>query len=90
MPKRPTTKVLERKKQILEILRNQGELPTSEIVRMTGLSHSQVFYTLRLLQKEGLVEEVKRGKVAYWRVREEALESSTRREKGEGTEEKVI
>lgn len=70
MPRRQTSKVVERKKQILELLIKEGELPTNEIVRKTGLSHSQVFYALKLLQKDGLVKEIKRGKVAYWRVTE--------------------
>jgi hypothetical protein len=35
---------------------------------MTGLSHSQVFYILRLLQRDGAIREIKRGKVAYWRL----------------------
>jgi uncharacterized membrane protein len=35
---------------------------------MTGLSHSQVFYILKLLEKENLVKEVKRGKIAYWKL----------------------
>ncbi|GEM_PF-237908 len=70
MPRRQTSKVIERKKQILELLLKEGELPTNEIVRRTGLSHSQVFYALKLLQRDGLVKEIKRGKVAYWRVAE--------------------
>ena len=70
MPRRQTAKVLERKKMILELLMKEGELPTNEIVRRTGLSHSQVFYALKLLQRDGLVKEIKRGKVAYWRVAE--------------------
>jgi len=70
MPRRQTTKVLERKKMILELLLKEGELPTNEIVRRTGLTHSQVFYALKLLQRDGLVKEIKRGKVAYWRVSE--------------------
>jgi len=70
MPRRQTAKVLERKKMILELLLKEGELPTNEIVRRTGLSHSQVFYALKLLQRDGLVKEIKRGKVAYWKVSE--------------------
>ena len=70
MPRRQTSKVIERKKQILELLLKEGELPTNEIVRRTGLSHSQVFYALKLLQRDGLVKEIKRGKVAYWRASE--------------------
>ncbi len=75
MPRRQTNKILERKKMILELLLREGELPTNEIVRKTNLSHSQVFYALKLLQKDGLVREIKRGKVAYWRASETAKTS---------------
>ncbi|HDI74351.1 MAG: DNA-binding protein [Thermoprotei archaeon] len=69
MPRRTTEFVKERKKTIYELIKAERELPTSEIVKRVGLSHSQVFYILRLLEKEGFIEEIKRGKVAYWRVR---------------------
>lgn len=68
MPRRMTARIIERKKDIYELLRERGELPTSEIVKETGLTHSQAFYILRLLLRDGKVEEIKRGKVAYWRV----------------------
>ncbi|MFP3074249.1 MAG: FaeA/PapI family transcriptional regulator, partial [Caldivirga sp.] len=45
-----------------------GEVSTNDLVKMTGLSHSQVFYILRLLQRDGAIREIKRGKVAYWRL----------------------
>jgi len=67
MPRKITARVIERKKLILNLLKEHGELPTSELVKQTDLTHSQIFYVLRMLLKEGLVEEVKRGKVAYWR-----------------------
>ncbi len=77
MPRRQTDKVLDRKDEVLELIRDRGELPTNEIMRLTRLSHSQAFYILKLLEREGLVEEVKRGKVAYWRVSVKAsLENS--------------
>lgn len=66
MPRRTTTSILERKKKLIEFLRQYGEVPTSLIVRELNLSHSQAFYVLRLLLKERKVREVKRGKVAYW------------------------
>ena len=68
MPRGPTEKVETRKRQIVELLRSHGELTTTMIMKLTGLSHSQVFYTLRLLAEEGVVKEVKRGKVAYWKL----------------------
>jgi predicted transcriptional regulator len=68
MPRRQTDKVFERKEQVIEYLRTYGELTTSRLIQMTGLSHSQIFYILKLLEKENLVKEVKRGKIAYWKL----------------------
>ena len=70
MPRRITPKIIERKSNIFDILKEKGELPTSEIARETGFTHSQIFYILRLLLKEGKIKEIKRGKVAYWHVME--------------------
>ncbi|ADY00633.1 Helix-turn-helix Mga DNA-binding trans-acting positive regulator [Vulcanisaeta moutnovskia 768-28] len=66
---------MERKKEILELLIKEGELPTNEIVKKTNLSHSQVFYALKLLQRDGLIREIKRGKVAYWKASDNAQEA---------------
>ncbi|MCD6095757.1 MAG: DNA-binding protein [Thermoprotei archaeon] len=66
MPRRMTDRIIERKEQVYNLLKSKGEMSTSEIVRETGLTHSQTFYVLRLLMKEGRVKEIKRGKVAYW------------------------
>ncbi len=68
MPRRTTARILERKKKIYEYLKAHGEVPTSVIVRDLGLTHSQTFYVLRMLLREGKVKETKRGKVAYWSV----------------------
>jgi predicted transcriptional regulator len=68
MPRRQTDKVVERKEQIIEYLKTYGELTTSRLIQMTGLSHSQVFYILKLLEKENIVKEIKRGKIAYWKL----------------------
>jgi len=75
MPRKQTVRIIERKKSILELLIREGELPTNEVVAKTGLSHSQVFYALKLLQRDGLIREIKRGKVAYWRASENAQEA---------------
>jgi len=68
VPRRVTDKILDRKEDIAKLLEKYGELPTNEIMRITGLTHSQVFYVLKLLEREGLVQEIKRGKIAYWRL----------------------
>ncbi|RLE62106.1 MAG: DNA-binding protein [Thermoprotei archaeon] len=68
MPRTTTPRIISRKDDIYRLLSTRGELPTAEIVRAMGLTHSQVFYILRLLVREGKVKEIKRGKVAYWKV----------------------
>lgn len=68
MPRKVTSRVLERKRMVYEFIKQRGEAPTALIVEELGLTHSQAFYVLRLLLREGKIEEVKRGKVAYWRV----------------------
>jgi len=70
MPRKTMSRIVDRKKMILTLLEND-ELPTSAIVKKTGLTHSQVFYVLRMLLRERKVEGIKRGKVTYWRKREE-------------------
>jgi len=70
MPRKTMSRIVDRKKMILTLLEN-GELPTSAIVKKTRLTHSQVFYVLRMLLRERKVEGIKRGKVTYWRKREE-------------------
>ena len=68
MPRRMTSRIQDRKMEIYNLLLERGELPTSEIAREMGLTHSQIFYALRLLLREGKVKEIRRGKVAYWRA----------------------
>ncbi|MFN3803646.1 MAG: FaeA/PapI family transcriptional regulator [Pyrobaculum sp.] len=68
MPKRQTDKVYERKEQVVEFLKTHGELTTSRLIQLTGLSHSQIFYILKLLERENIIKEIKRGKIAYWRL----------------------
>ncbi|MCD6458197.1 MAG: DNA-binding protein [Thermoprotei archaeon] len=69
MPRNPTSRILDRKKKVYEFIKSKRETTTTAIVNELGLSHSQVFYILRLLLKEGFIEEIKRGKIAFWRVR---------------------
>ncbi|WP_291998747.1 FaeA/PapI family transcriptional regulator [Caldivirga sp.] len=76
MPRKQTNKILERKNDILDIIRKKGEISTNDLVKTTGLSHSQVFYILRLLQRDGAIREIKRGKVAYWRIVEQKQEAA--------------
>ncbi|MCC6019837.1 MAG: ArsR family transcriptional regulator [Thermoproteaceae archaeon] len=70
MPKRQTERVYERKRLVVEYLRKYGELTTGKLIELTGLSHSQVFYVLKILEHENIVREIKRGKIAYWKLAE--------------------
>ncbi len=72
MPRRVTAQVIDRKDKVLKFLKEHGEVPTSALVKELGLTHSQAFYVLRLLLKEGKVREIKRGKVAYWALAEQS------------------
>jgi ribosomal protein S25 len=72
MPRRVTAQVIDRKDRVLKFLKEHGEVPTSALVKELGLTHSQAFYVLRLLLKEGKVREIKRGKVAYWTLAEQS------------------
>ncbi len=68
MPRKQTERIDERKKEILSLVESRGEVSTNDVVRITKLSHSQVFYILKLLSKDGAIKEVRRGgKVAYWK-----------------------
>ncbi|RLF08024.1 MAG: DNA-binding protein [Thermoprotei archaeon] len=71
MPRRVTSRIIDRKDEIYEYLKTHKEVPTSVIVKDLNLSHSQTFYILRMLLKEGKIKEIKRGKVAYWTVSDE-------------------
>jgi len=68
MPTKETPKIIERKKVVYEYIRSRGEVPTSYIAKELNLTHSQVFYVLKILEREGKVRKVKRGKIAYWSV----------------------
>jgi predicted transcriptional regulator len=70
VPKRQTERVYERKRLVVEYLRKYGELTTGKLIELTGLSHSQVFYVLKILEHENIVREIKRGKIAYWKLAE--------------------
>jgi predicted HTH transcriptional regulator len=72
MPRRVTTQVVDRKEKVINFLKEHGEAPTSTLVKELGLSHSQAFYVLRLLLREGKIREIKRGKVAYWALAEQS------------------
>jgi len=52
--------------QVVELLARSGCVATSVLMRELGLSHTQAFYTLRLLQAHGCAVEVALGRVAVW------------------------
>ena len=52
--------------QVVELLARTGCAATSVLMRELGISHTQAFYALRLLQARGCAFEVALGKVAVW------------------------
>jgi len=52
--------------QVVELLARMGCAATSVLMRELGISHTQAFYALRLLQAQGCAVEVALGKVAVW------------------------
>jgi len=59
-------KMRARAAQVVELLARRGCAATSALMRELGISHTQAFYALRLLQARGCAVEVPLGKVAVW------------------------
>jgi len=59
-------KMRARAAQVVELLARTGCAATSVLTRELGLSHTQAFYALRLLQAQGCAVEVALGRVAVW------------------------
>jgi predicted transcriptional regulator len=57
-----TRDVMQRVEDVLQ----GGCVATAALMRMLGLSHTQAFYALRLLQAEGRAVEIVVGRVAMW------------------------
>ncbi|MBP1449853.1 MAG: winged helix-turn-helix domain-containing protein [Thermoproteus sp.] len=68
MPRGPTSKIINRKYNILNIVRRHREITARDLMEMMGLSRTQALYVLRMLEKEGYVRGVKRGQIIFWRV----------------------
>ncbi len=70
MPNGVTQKVRERKKAILEVLAD-GCKPTAYVMKKLGLTHTEAFYTLKVLASEGYIKGAMFGKVAIWCLNDE-------------------
>jgi hypothetical protein len=66
MPRSLTDKVAERQYLILEFIKSEICINTRQVSERFGLTHSQVFYVLQTLQKQGLVEEYIIGRLSIW------------------------
>ncbi len=66
MPKGSTDKVLTRRRDILEFLKNEICVTTKQIMHNFNLTHSKAFYVLQQLRNQGLVEEHVIGKLSLW------------------------
>jgi hypothetical protein len=70
MPARITQKVIERKQAILRLLAD-GCKPTSYIIKALDTTHTEAFYALKALAKEGYIKKAKFGKAAIWCLNDE-------------------
>ncbi|MGC9051877.1 hypothetical protein [Pyrobaculum sp.] len=70
MPRGRTAKVEQRELAVYELLKMHGCMTTSQIIDELGLSHTQVFYVLKVLARRGDVAEYVVGRrIALWCVR---------------------
>lgn len=76
MPKTLTKKVIDRIRDVYHIIILEGCTTTVTIENALGLSHSMVYYALRLLKNNKMVVEVVLGKHAVWCVDEETAKRS--------------
>jgi len=74
MGRRRLRSTIERAKRIYYILAEfEEEKPTSEILMkamaiMPNIDYATLYQTLRLLRSKGLVTQIPRGRISYWKV----------------------
>ncbi len=74
MGRRRLRSTVERAKKIYHMLAEfKEEKPTSEILMraiavVPNIDYATLYQTLRLLRSKGLVEQIPRGRISYWRV----------------------
>jgi len=78
-PLGPGPKTRRRMEEVLDAVVREGCVTTSLLIRKYGISHTQAFHTLRLLQGEGRVVEVVVGNTALWCRDRAAAEELIRR-----------
>jgi hypothetical protein len=61
-----TDKILARQRRILEFIESEICVNTKQVIQKFGLTHSQAFYVLQQLRKQGLIEEHIIGKMSIW------------------------
>jgi hypothetical protein len=61
-----TDKIIVRQHRILEFIESEICVSTKQVIRAFGLTHSQAFYVLQMLLKQGLIEEHIIGKLSIW------------------------
>jgi len=75
MPLGTTQRIKERKRTILQLL-TSGCKTTNHVIKTLGLTHSEAYYVLALLENEGLVVKGKFGRVAIWCLNDEQFKST--------------
>lgn len=78
-PLGPVAGTRRRMEEVAEVVIREGCVSTSTLVRKYGVSHTQVFHVLRLLQWEGRVVEVVVGNTALWCRDRDAAEAFVER-----------
>ena len=74
MGRRRLRTTIERAKKVYHMLIEfKEEKPTSEILMkalalVPNIDYATLYQTLRLLRSKGLIEQIPRGRVSYWRV----------------------
>ena len=61
-----TDKIIVRQHRIFEFIESEICVNTKQIITAFGLTHSQAFYVLRMLQKRGVIEEHVVGNLSIW------------------------
>lgn len=81
MGRRRLRSTIERAKKVYKVLLElKEEKPTSEILMkaistIPNIDYATLYQTLRLLRSKGLIEQIPRGRISYWRIARVVSES---------------
>jgi len=75
MPLGTTQRIKERKQAVLQLL-TSGCKTTNHVIKTLGLTHSEAYYVLVLLENEGLIVKGKFGKIVIWCLNDEQFKTT--------------